>query len=121
MRKEETALRFLWTVLLAVPATLSAGDRAPQQTPEARIERGPEWPPVITDPTLPLVRPKPGLHAPEPRRYSERRQRSYRFGDAAYLRFHDYIQDAGDLECARGPAPAARPQPPRQGHGDTPP
>jgi hypothetical protein len=103
MRKEETALRFLWTVLLAVPATtLSAGDRAPQQTAVARIERGPGWRPVITDPTLPLVRLKPGPYASEPRRDSELRQRSYRFGDGAYLRFHDYIQDAGDLERARG-------------------
>ena len=113
MRKDDTVLRSLWAVTLSVPTTLLAGDPAPPPKPGAHLERPAQWRPMITDPTSPLVRSQLDSSRERALRQAEHRLRPYRFGDAAYLRFHEYIQDAGNLKFTHPTNPVPDPQPGR--------
>jgi len=58
------------------------------------------WAPTAVDPTAPLVRSVAGRQDARRFRDAQTPLRPYRFGDASYLQFREYLQQAGPLPAA---------------------
>ena len=75
-----------WLVTVVVPMLLAG---------QAGSLRQPSIP--VADPTAPLVRSDAGRQDTRRFREAQAPLRPYRFGDASYLQFREYLQQAGSL------------------------